>query len=50
MVVYFVEMVNSYGYFYVEVLEWLKECDIKIYGIDVNGMVIIEIDGEKIYV
>lgn len=31
-------------------LEWLKERDIKTYGTDVNGTVIIETDGEKIHV
>ncbi|HAC0643922.1 TPA_asm: MBL fold metallo-hydrolase [Listeria monocytogenes] len=48
--VYSAEMANSYGHPHVEVLEWLKERDIKTYGTDVNGTVIIETDGEKIHV
>lgn len=48
--VYSAELANSYGHPHVEVLEWLKDRNIKTFGTDVNGTITIETDGEKIHV
>ncbi|MBC1897118.1 MBL fold metallo-hydrolase [Listeria booriae] len=48
--VYSAEKGNSYGHPHREVIQWLKDRDIKTYGTDVEGTVTIETDGKQIHV
>ncbi|MBC1209922.1 MBL fold metallo-hydrolase [Listeria booriae] len=48
--VYSAEKGNSYGHPHREVIQWLKDRDIKTYGTDVEGTVTIETDGKQLHV